>query len=134
MSVGLITSLVTKRRNGRTARMLNEAIALSAQGRAVYIVAAHAAHAVALRRLLRREIGDRSDIKVETPDDLGNFCWETLSLRGAHPNCVVLVDHWTIESRFGRLLEMLHRYDPPTGGTQSDDCQAAVRFLLGRRS
>lgn len=88
--------------------MLEHARELSNQRRAVYIVAANEQHA----DMLRKQLGDEPHgIKVETESSLGNLDWETLTLRGAHPNCAVLVDHYAIESRFGRVLEMLTRYD-----------------------
>lgn len=97
-----------KRQTGRTTRMLDHARELSKQQRAVYIVAANERHAV----MLRKQLGDEPHgIKVETEDSLGNLDWETLTMRWAHPNCVLLVDHYAIESRFGRALEMLTRYD-----------------------
>jgi hypothetical protein len=36
-----------------------------------------------------------------------------MTLRGAHPNCIVLVDHFAIERRYAAVLEMMHRYDRP---------------------
>jgi len=97
------------RQTGRTTRMLEEAKALSTQGRAVYVVAANQHHAKQLACSLGKEWNGQ--IKIETEGSLGNLDWETLTLRGAHPNCVVLIDHYAIESRFARVLEMLHRYD-----------------------
>lgn len=98
-----------KRGTGRTTRMLAHAKQLEASGRAVYIIASDHQHAGNLRRLLPEETG----IKVETPATAGNFDWQTLALRGAHPNCVVLVDHYAIESHFARMLRMLTAYDLP---------------------
>lgn len=51
-------------------------------------------------------------IKFELADSPGNFDWQTMTLVGAHPNCVVLVDHYAIEQTWSRMLEMLHRFDP----------------------
>lgn len=99
-----------KRATGRTTRMLDHAKRLEAQGRAVYVIAAHAQHAKMLQQLLPSE----TSIKVETPDSCGNFDWFTLSLRGAHPRCAVLVDHFAIESKFARMLQMLTAYDLPS--------------------
>lgn len=56
--------------------------------------------------------GPNLGIKFETPHSPGNFDWERMRLIGAHPNCVVLVDHHAIEDRFSRVLAMLHAYDP----------------------
>ena len=96
--------------------MLDEAKRLSQSGRAVYIVAANKHHADQLRYLIDADgeymgAGYKIPIHVETESSVGNLDWDTMSLRGAHPNCIVLVDHHTIESRFKRVLDMLHRYD-----------------------
>lgn len=95
------------RKSGRTTRMLVEAERLASDGRAVYVIAANMAEVSRLQSLLRSDSG----VKVETCDSPGNFDWDTLSLKGAHPNCVVLVDHYAIECRFRRILDELHRYD-----------------------
>lgn len=34
-----------------------------------------------------------------------------MQLKGAHPNCRILIDHWTIESEYARMLSELHRFD-----------------------
>lgn len=101
----------TKRQTGRTTRMLEHAKQLSAKGRAVYIVADNQREA----NRMQLALGDGPHgIKVETPWSLGDCLdWQTLTLRGAHPNCVVLVDHHAIEDRFGAVLRMLHAYDAP---------------------
>lgn len=99
-----------KRGTGRTTRMLEHAKALEAEGRTVYIIAANRQHA----HLLRRCLPEGSSILIETPDSPGNFDWHTLSLCGANPNCVVLVDHFAIESRFSKMLAMLTAYDTPS--------------------
>lgn len=92
--------------------MLEHARELSKQRRAVYIVVANENHA----EMLRRELGDEPHgIKVETEESLGNLDWQTMTMRNAHPHCVLLVDHYAIESRFGRVLEMLTRYDVANG-------------------
>jgi hypothetical protein len=98
-----------KRNTGRTSRMLERARQLSHQGRAVYVIAATQRHADDLRYQLGP---DANGIKVETIGSVGiRLNWETLTLDGAHRNCVVLVDHYAIESRFGAILDELIRYD-----------------------
>jgi len=42
---------------------------------------------------------------------LANIDWENMRMTGAHPNCVLLVDHFAIESKFSQILAMLHRFD-----------------------
>ncbi len=96
-----------KRMTGRTTRMLKYAQDLETQGRAVYVIAANWTEAQRLRDLLPKE----TTIKVETPESPGNFDWATMRFHGAHPNCRVLVDPWTIECRYDVMLEELHRYD-----------------------
>lgn len=102
----LLVKLAEK--TGRTTRMIAHARELAKQQKAVYIVAANEQHADTMRKQLGYE---PHGIKVETEGSLNNLDWKTMTLRGAHPNCAILVDHYTIESRFGRMLEMLARYD-----------------------
>jgi len=90
--------------------MLAEAVKLAKKKRAVYIVVANASQ----KHLMEKQCGEafrRLGIKFETSESASNFDWETMALRGAHPNCVTLVDHYAIEARFPRIVEMLHRYD-----------------------
>jgi hypothetical protein len=100
--------------------MLQHAIALDQDGRAVYVIAANKESAWMIFEMLRALYGGAialessmqvGGIKIETPSSPGNFDWELMRLRGAHPNCVTLVDHHAIESRFNRVLAMLHAYD-----------------------
>lgn len=101
-----------KRRTGRTTRMLEHAAELARQGRAVYVVFNMPA-GPALREKY-------PDISFETQASLGpSLDLEHLRLRGAHPNCVLLVDHYVIERRFGRLFEMMTAYD--VGAAALDD-------------
>jgi hypothetical protein len=96
------------RYTGRTTRMLEHAKKLDREGRAVYVVVANMNEILRVERLLGADIGG---IKVETETSLGNLDWQTMRMLGAHPNCVVLVDHFVIESRFAKALAMLHAYD-----------------------
>ncbi len=92
-------------RTGRTTRMVQHAVELAKQGRAVYVVMANDHQAQEFQKIIPTQSG----IKFET--HLSNLDWETMRLLGAHPNCVVLVDHYVIERRFSAMLEMLHAYD-----------------------
>lgn len=107
-----VAEKTSRRRTGRTTRMLEDAMGLARNGRAVYVIGATKRHADMLKGIAGPE-ADRLGIKFETARErgLGNMDWETMSLQGAHPNCVVLVDHYAIESKFAAVLEMLHRYD-----------------------
>lgn len=97
----------SNRQTGRTTRMLAEAVTLAKAGRAVYVVVANEREVERIESLLPDNLG----IQVETEYSLGNLDWESLRLVGAHPNCVVLVDHYAIESKFRQALAMLQRYD-----------------------
>lgn len=100
-------------RTGRTTRMMGEAKRLARAGRAVYVIAWSGDHAKMLERSLTTEEAELA-IKFETAASPGNFEWEpSPRLLGAHPNCVVLVDHAAIERRFAGILRELHRWDPP---------------------
>ena len=89
--------------------MLERARDLAERGRGVYVVV-HPDHREAICDALFDEIRSGS-VHVEVFVGLPNLDLRTLTLRGAHPNCIVLVDHYAIEERFGALLEEVHRYD-----------------------
>jgi len=99
--------------------MLKHAVNLARAGRAVYVIADNKRDAERLTNLLHEMIppgvhGPRIlGIKVETPDTIGDFNWDSMRTPTAHPNCVFLVDHHAIEDRYAKLLEMLHAYDKP---------------------
>ena len=109
---GAALAAMRRARTGRTTRMLAEARELAKAGRAVYILAASEAHARGLEEMAGDEMRDLG-IKIEVPSGLGNFDWVQMKLWKAHPNCVVLVDHYVIESRYAAMLRMLHRWDSP---------------------
>lgn len=113
------------RHSGRTTRMLEAAINLASEGRAVYVMTASSQEKRRLEdfldRILKESVrlresvgpaGGRLGIQFETTESTGQgFDWEQMRLVGAHPNCAVLVDHYAIEKRYARILEMLHRFD-----------------------
>lgn len=100
------------RHTGRTTRMLAHAKKLALEDhRAVYVIADNDRD----RRRLEMECFQHGEpnlgIKFETPETLLDFSFKTMTIPNAHPNCVFLVDHRTIEDRFARVLKMLHAYD-----------------------
>ena len=99
-------------RTGRTTRLLIDAIKYARDGEAVYVIAANRREQGRLIVLLQDMTNDLDalGIKVETPMSV-DLDWDSFTLRGAHPNCRVLVDHFTIEHWFSTLLSQLHRYD-----------------------
>ncbi len=115
------------RGTGRTTRMLRHAHQLAAEdGRAVYVIGATKEHAAQLQHAYDQLFHPEDDpafrhgISFEDAQKLGGFSWETLSVRGAHPNCVFLVDHYAIEARYSRILQMLHAYDPAEASSQPE--------------
>lgn len=96
------------RATGRTTRMIAEAKRLAAEGRAVYIIAKHWQH---LQDDIDREVPG-CGIKCE-PDVPLNFDWQTMRVRGSHPNCVWLFDHWAIESSpvFAGMFAAMTQFD-----------------------
>ena len=110
LAVGTSDGLGRMRNTGRTTRMLLHAKLLAAEGRAVYVVVDNSRE----RNRLLLELGkDNKGIEIETPETLGNLDWQTMTLRSAHPNCIVLADHHAIEDRFRAIVDMLHYYDAP---------------------
>lgn len=101
--------------SGRTTAMLQEAISLCIKGKTVYLIFGSDRHLKTVQNTLWKHLTqsetERIHVKFETPQSVGNLCWETMTLRNSHPNCAVLVDHHLIESKFGAMLRMLHRFD-----------------------
>ena len=93
---------------GRTTRMLQEAIQCSKEGRAVYVVAATQQH---MRQLQKMCGADGLFIKFETLGSLSDFDFINMRSIGAHPNCLFFIDHYAIECKFAKMLEVLHKYD-----------------------
>jgi len=91
---------------GKTTTMLNEAIRLARQGRAVYIVAVPNQRSGLNFRIKELSCG-------KTADDLGikwlgiqDPCidWHRMRMYGAHPNCVLLADHYAVECKVADML------------------------------
>ena len=86
------------RGTGRTQRMLQEAVTLSAT-RHVIVVAADENHARSLRSRLPHD--SRVEVLVDRSLTPG------VQLRGS----IVLFDHYTLSKRHSNILEEYHRYD-----------------------
>lgn len=91
--------------------MLADAVRLAREGRAVYVMVNTHHYGKQLCAQLPVEIGEIHGIKFETPDELPNFNWKTMELEGAHPNCVVLIDHHAVETIWASILNAWVRYD-----------------------
>lgn len=109
----------SKYQTGRTTRMLQEAITLARlSGEKVYVLlnTQHECQAIKHYKMPDMNSPDWRHLGIEfhTPDTLPSFNWETMRIRGdAHR--VVLVDHSVIERRFGKMMEMMVKYDAPRG-------------------
>jgi len=113
------------RQTGRTTRMLTEAFKLAKEGKAVYVLAANSEQMYYMERMADRLFGSGEasalGVKFETPASLTTFDFRTMQLKGAHPNCRTLIDHWTIESEYAIMLSELHRFDIVEEDRQADE-------------
>jgi hypothetical protein len=99
----------SKRGTGRTTRMMEAAIEAASMGRAVYVIVDSKEQGYALTRQYPNTLN--LGIKFETFASLLNFDPVTMTLKGAHPHCVVFADHFAIEARYSKLMDELVRYD-----------------------
>ena len=100
------------RATGRTTRMLMDAIQQAKNGHDVCVVAANLEHAGILRQMYCDMVPeeDVTLVKFASVAMIENFDWDTLRIKG-EPNSKILLDHYTVEAKFEKLLEMYHRYD-----------------------
>jgi len=96
-----------KERTGRTTRMLQEARKLAEGGFAVYVICQNPDEL--------KEIFGEPRLGVKFERWVSSLDPETLRLRGSFPATRVLIDHYTLETRFAAILKELHRYDAESG-------------------
>lgn len=113
------------RRSGRTTRMLLDAARAAKGGQTVYIVSANYAHSEELAKRLRDlggvfnkktmmiQIGNGLIVFISAgSESYTKFDWSELRPLGTQvQRSEVFIDHYTIESRFARVLQELHRWD-----------------------
>ena len=108
----VVTPMDRKRCTGRTTRMLGAAMEALAAGRAIYVIMDEDS--------TRRYKKDQryAGLRFETWASMStSIDAEHLRMRtGAHPNCVLFVDHYAIEQRFGALLREWVRFDEVQNG------------------
>lgn len=111
-------TLIGGRSTGRTTRMLEEAIRLSSEGRAVYVMIhtrtaeAEFKHRVAM--ICERKGIEVPAIKFETWESLGGNRGVDLTqqkMLGAHPNCCLFIDHHFYQHHFEHILAGFHQWD-----------------------
>lgn len=111
-------TLIGGRSTGRTTRMLEEAIRLSSEGRAVYVMI-HTRTAEAEFKHRAAMICERKGIEVpaikfETWESLGGNRGVDLTQQkmfGAHPNCCLFIDHHFYQHHFEHILAGFHQWD-----------------------
>ncbi|MFV0408826.1 MAG: hypothetical protein ACK5LJ_03735 [Paracoccus sp. (in: a-proteobacteria)] len=105
------------RKSGRTSKMIEEAIELQNQGRAIYILCTQESiqyiEELAHKICSTKNIELPQSIKFETIQSIGRetIDWKNCSLYGAHPNCRLLIDHYVWEKEFGWAINGFHKYD-----------------------
>lgn len=94
-------------------RMVEHAVRLAKTGRVVYVVMHNRAQCMAWEQeVATRMRGADLNIRFETASSLGDdLDWYGMQLRGAYPNCVLLVDHAVIEAKFRNTFRMYQQYD-----------------------
>lgn len=99
-----------KRGTGRTTRMIEEAVREARKGRQVYILAGSDRDEIRLRSLLPQDVQDT--VTVVSDQTLGYLIDPYyLRLSGVDPDHLLLIDHYYIEHRYGKLIDMWMRYD-----------------------
>jgi hypothetical protein len=99
------------RQTGRTTRLIEKAVQLAHEGRAVYI---HTPERCVRRTQKQVDEtweklwpGRPHGIKVEAPHPHAQFNWWEMRVLGAHPNSVWLVDHYLVERRIQLLQDQM---------------------------
>lgn len=123
------------RRTGRTTRLLQDVIHLASEGKHVVVVSegntllnVFSNMPIVKQVFKRRPVsGGYVHISNGTIDFLHpenrHIDWYNLTIRGSQKE-IFLVDHYVIERKFKKLIEMLHRYD------EIPDCSPAKEVNL----
>lgn len=122
-SADLVQQISTKKQTGRTTRLLQEAINQAHKGKYVFVVAQDNTHrrdlCLQCAIMCKGKITERTmkcypkkggQITFETPESV-QIDWERMKVISAHPSCLVLVDHYTLEIRFSAVIDMWQRFD-----------------------
>lgn len=96
-------------RTGRTTKMLRAALEAAIDGKEVCVATATQADARDLEETFGKETAAKLGIKFKTTTQL-NLNWESMTSQ-RHGNYTLLVDHYAIETKLSKALEMLHRFD-----------------------
>ena len=96
------------RSTGRTGRMMREAIRLAEAGQDVVVVVAGAKQAHDL--FVEYDLITMPLVHLTT-EAVANRDIDWMSMRMKRTGMVLLVDHYVLERRYPKILEMLHRFD-----------------------
>jgi hypothetical protein len=98
--------LDTLRQTGRTERMIQEALRLHGEGKPVVIVVGSPQDFRRVTMAVRETV----PVIQVSPSDQG-WNWDELRQVGRPIETEYLIDHYTIERKFGRVLEAYHRFN-----------------------
>lgn len=119
-----VTGMDSKRRTGRTTRMIEAAIKSVAGGNYAYIIAADTQHRDYLWEMCKKLSEDPSPFStpvrcypktggaitlLTSYDEL--WCWEKRQVIGAIPSFKIFIDHYTIECRYGDIINLWELWD-----------------------
>lgn len=116
----IMKQLISARQSGRTTRMLKHALDLAVKnGHMVYILTTPESieHTRQLANRLYQDLGFPDvlgvSVKLETKKSLGeqNLDLDNLKLKHAHPNCILLADHFFYEYYYSFVLKGFHMWD-----------------------
>lgn len=100
-----------KRQSGRTQRMINEAMSKADAGKHVTIVAANFQEEKRIAGIIKQfaQRHGRGHGVMVVAADSPHIDWERMKVRSCES--LLLVDHYAIETKFRKVLEMLRRWD-----------------------
>lgn len=94
------------RATGRTTRLIEEAKRLQQQGKPVVVVVATGQQV----NEVRIKTGDTVRVvHSQSPE----WDWNEMRLYGHPLEIEYLIDHYAIEKKYSKVLQALHRFDPP---------------------
>jgi len=90
--------------------MMQHAVELTTRGHAVYVAFNTRSECAQWEKWRATHAPMATSIQFDTVSRL-DIDWHTMKLRGAHENCRLLVDHYSIQTQFQAMLDMFHAYD-----------------------
>ena len=100
----------------RLDNLVAKAKALAEAGSRVHIIT----DTTSKKRAISSALKGAGDVKVSILGSVGNFDWEKLRISGDLAY-TYLIDPSVIESKYGHIIEALHRFDAPEVSTESSE-------------